>query len=60
MKPSTIEFIIGFVLVIIGYLGLFYLLDIKIVIFLCLIFTGITLMLESDSRRLLASLAGSN
>ena len=56
MKLSTTEFIIGLVLIIVGYFGLFHLLGIKTTIFLFLIFTGITFMLESDIRRLSASL----
>lgn len=56
MKLSTTEFIIGLVLIIVGYFGLFHLLGIKTTIFLFLIFTGITFMLESDTRRLSASL----
>ena len=56
MKLSTIEFIIGLVLIIVGYVGVFYLLGIKTTIFLILIFTGIIFMLESDIRRLSASL----
>jgi len=50
MKLSSTEFIIAFVLLIIGYVELFYLLGTKITIFLFLIFTGISYMLESDSR----------
>lgn len=52
MMLSTIELIVGFILICIGYFGLFYLLGVNISIFLFLIFTGVTFMIESDIRRL--------
>lgn len=51
MSLSIKEFILGFILLSFGYLGLLHLLGIKTTMFLFLTFTGLTFMIESDIRR---------
>ena len=49
---EILEFIIGCLLVLFGGLALFILLEINIAFSLLMLFLGITLMLDSDNKRL--------
>jgi hypothetical protein len=60
MKISTIEFIIGICFELIGFFALFVLIGITKTIFISFLFLGITLMLESDIRRLRESVSSND